>query len=177
MLNKISVLIILVGVIGPRSHAQPRSVCEVLAALPALHGKQIAVSGIWRKGDAGQALWASFPCEKPAIRDHWEFVDAIDVGPARGTLSASSYYRELRQITESHPEMDILVTMRGQLVAPEHFGVSNLSGVEQPLAFGACLAAAQLRFLDVVDFKAVRHESGTLDEIQRRLHFRPRRVD
>lgn len=67
----------LLFIVGPLLHAQPMSVCEVLADLSALHGKQIKVRGIWRWGDAGGTLWASFPCEKPTIRDHWEFVDAI----------------------------------------------------------------------------------------------------
>src|SRR5271157_3841245 len=67
--------------VGPVIHAQPMSVCDVLADLSALHGKQIKVRGIWRKGDAGEVLWASFPCEKPTIRDHWEFSYGIRVGP------------------------------------------------------------------------------------------------
>jgi len=161
---------------GPMLHAQPMSVCEVLADMSPLHGKQIKIRGIWRKGDAGQALWASFPCEKPTIRDHWEFVDAIQVGPAHGPKSAAGYYQELRRITDSHPGMDVLVTMLGVLNAPEHFQVSMESGIEQPRCFGARFAA-QLGFVDVMDFKAVRLPSEAVDEIQRHLYFRPRRVD
>jgi hypothetical protein len=168
-------LMLLLLMAGPVVSAEPMSVCEVLADLSALHGKQIKIRGIWRKGDAGQALWASVPCEKRTVRDRWEFIDAIQVGPVHGPQSAAPYYRELRSIESSQSGMAIFVTMLGVLNAPDHFDVSTDSGIERPRAFGARFAA-QLGFVDVTDFKAVRLPPETVDEVQRRLYLIPKRV-
>ena len=166
-------LLFLVAV--PSLYSQPINLCEVLANLSELNGKHIQVRGVWRRGDAGQSLWPLSPCERPTIRDHWDFVNAIQVGPTNGLESAVPYYAKLREFAKAHPGMNIAVTMSGALEAPEHFEVwTDLRGAERPRAFGSTFVA-QLGYVSVTNFEAVQ-PADTEAELKRRADPWPRRV-
>jgi hypothetical protein len=155
---------------------EPMGVCEVMANLPALNGKEISVRGVWRRGDSGESLWAVPWCEKHTMLDGFEYVDAIQTGPLTGFQSAASFYAEHRRLAAAHPGANIFVTIWGVLRAPEHFEIwIDPWNVERPRAFAAKYAA-QLAYTHVADFKAVQAPPETPDEIEWRKNSRPRRV-
>jgi len=160
----------------PALASEPMSVCQVMANLSALDGKQISVRGVWRRGDAGEVLWSALPCEHRTVRDGWEFVDAIQTGPLHGRQSAAGYYSEYREMASAHPGANILVTLLGVLRAPEHFEVwIDPWKIPHLRAFRSSFAA-QMSYMRVSDFKAAPPPTETEDEIERRRHSEPRRL-
>jgi hypothetical protein len=65
-------------------------VCEVLQNLSALNGKVVSIRGLWARGDTGERLDAKIPCERPPVRDGWQYWDTIDLRPDGGKDSAPS---------------------------------------------------------------------------------------
>lgn len=160
------------------ANAEPLSVCEVLANLSELNGKQIQVRGAWIRGDAMRFLWAITPCERPAVRDGWVFADGISVGTKESTQGMAASYAEYRAVAKAHPRAYILATLTGRLEAPEHFEIwTDPWGVTRPRAFDSWYFPAQLRFWAANHFKAVPPESWhTEAESERRNHLEPKRV-
>lgn len=161
----------------PLIRAQPMSVCELLSRLADLNGKLVEVRGAWQSGDTGESLWATSTCEYPTIRDGWQFIDAIQVGPRNGRLSARAYYARLREIARSHPGTNVVVTVSGKLRVPERFEVwwDPIGHQERLRAFNN-IFVAELSYLSVSDFKAVQVPPLTLTEIERLRYPQPQRV-
>jgi len=153
---------------------QVLTVCDVLARSSTLDGKPVVVRGVVNWGDAVRSLWAAEPCEKPTIRDHWEFVDAIEFdvgGPER-----SAYHRVYGQARAEHPGTAVLATLEGILKAPGHFEIRPDSlGFNLPRAFAFGLAA-KLSCTRMSGFRTARPRELTQEESERRRHPEPRWV-
>jgi hypothetical protein len=161
-------LIFIIAFSAGQSAAQTFSVCEVLASMTALNGKTVAVRGVWRRGDAGQELRAAGPCERPTVRNGWQFFDAIDVVPDRGNLSVANYYAEYNGLRQHHPgNVNILATLQGRLDVRDRFSMwTDGFGKLWPDVFRHYFVA-RLGFWSADHLQANPYRAGEAEEEQR----------
>jgi hypothetical protein len=153
-----------------RSSAETRTVCEALADLGDLNGKEVRIRGAFNAGHTGQELFASPPCSQPTIRDGWVWRDFIRVYPAGGTTAVAGALAECHRTAVEHPGCRLVVTLTGRLETRSHFDVTTFpGGLQIPVGFKWFVARLLYRAIDGIE--AVRLQPG---ELERDLEMRAR---
>jgi hypothetical protein len=103
--------------------AQTLTVCELLAHLDDLNGKEVRVRGTWTIGDTGEFLESSVGCESHTVRDGWMWKDFIYVMPLNKDAEhfRSEHYR-LKTENYDKP-VKIVATVAGRFETRDHFEV------------------------------------------------------
>lgn len=153
---------------------QPLTVCELLARLDDLNGKEVTVQGTWGIGDMGEVLMALRACERRTVRDGWIWQDAIHVFADTKEAAAGKreYWRLAGRMEESSPDTPcrIVATFTGRVETRHRF---NLYNGRPGVTF-----VAQLRYRSVGDLKVVPYEAGEQEwELELRRRPAPRRVE
>jgi hypothetical protein len=148
-----TVLVFLFIVSG--ASAQTYTVCEALAHLSELNGKQVKIRGVWDIGDTGETLWSdATSCSAPTIRDGWKWRDIISLRPPEGGPGMAGSYEAYAALAKAHRPCKIMATLSGRLETRDHFETKKWArGPEIPVGFGYYVA--RLSYRQAEDMEAV----------------------